>query len=62
MGGIAKICRLYGSIEVKDQDGKTTIWLWDYAKDKPVLKSEMTKEDLAESEKVKWEAIKQYMV
>ena len=54
MGGLAKLCKLYGSINVTDADGKTITWVWDYANDKPRLKSEMTKEELMASEKAKW--------
>ena len=42
MAGLAKICKMYGSIEVTDEDGKKITWLWDYANDKPRLKTEMT--------------------
>ena len=57
MTGLARICRLYGSIEVK-KDGDTVVWEWDYAREKPVLKKEMTKEQFQESEKCKWEKLK----
>jgi len=40
---------------VKSGD-KSVTWVWDYANDKPMIKSEMTKEQLAESEKAKWSA------
>lgn len=55
MGGLAKICKLYGSVEIIDNNGKKVIWLYDYANDKPRLKSEMTEEEIAASEKAKWE-------
>jgi hypothetical protein len=58
MGGLAKICRAYGGMISKDKDGKEVVWLWDYKNEKPRLESEMTKEEIAESEKVKWEKIK----
>ncbi|MFQ5561206.1 MAG: hypothetical protein ACE5FU_11570 [Nitrospinota bacterium] len=45
---------MYGSIEVKGADGKKVTWLYDYANDKPRLKSEMTKEEIAASEKAKF--------
>ncbi len=54
MAGLAKVCKLYGSMQVQGKDGKKVTWLWDYANDKPRLKSEMTKEEIAESEKAKW--------
>ena len=49
MGGLAKICKMYGRIKVNGVE-----WVYDYAKDKPVLKSEMTKEEFKKSEKSKW--------
>lgn len=57
MGGLARICKLYGSIEVSDKN-VNVVWLWDYANDKPRLKSEMTKEEIAASEKAKWMGVK----
>ncbi len=53
MRGLQKLCKLYGKINIQ---GVT--WLWDYAQDKARLKTEMTKEQWAASEKAKWEAIK----
>jgi len=61
MGGLARICKMYGSMEVSDENGKKVTWLWDYKNDKPRLKSEMTKEEIAESEKAKWQQIKAQM-
>jgi major membrane immunogen (membrane-anchored lipoprotein) len=58
MGGLAKLCKLYGSVEVSGQDGKKIVWVWDYAQDKPRLKSEMTDEEIRESEKAKWIDVK----
>lgn len=60
MGGLAKICKLYGSMTVKDEHGKEVIWLYDYANDKPRLRSEMTKEEIAASEKAKWESLRDF--
>lgn len=54
MAGLAQICKTYGTMEVVGEDGKKVIWVWDYANDKPRLKSEMTKEEIAESNKAKW--------
>lgn len=42
----------------KDAKGNSVTWLWDYAQDRPRLQSEMTKEDIAASEKAKWEGVK----
>ena len=48
---------MYGSMEVVGADGKKVTWLWDYANDKPRLKTEMTKEEIAASERAKWEQL-----
>ena len=58
MAGLAKICKTFGSLETVDANGEKLMWLWDYANEKPRLKSEMTKEEIAASEKAKWEKIK----
>lgn len=58
MGGLAKICRMYGSMEAQSADGKKVTWLWDYANEKPRLKTEMTKEEIEASEKAKWMKVK----
>jgi hypothetical protein len=56
MSGIAKICKLYGSIRF--QSGNETVtWVWDYAKDKSVLKTEMTKEEWIASEREKYRGL-----
>jgi major membrane immunogen (membrane-anchored lipoprotein) len=60
MAGLARICKLHGSIKVS-ANGKTVVWLYDYANDKPRLKSEMTKEEIAASEKAKWEQLKKHL-
>lgn len=49
---------MYGSMEVSDANGKKITWLWDYANDKPRLKTEMTKEEIMASEKAKWMGVK----
>ena len=49
MSGLARICRMYGSMEAVDANGKKVIWLWDYVNEKPRLKSEMTKEEIKAS-------------
>ena len=60
MGGLARICKMYGSIEVSD-NGKKVIWLWDYVNDKARLKTEMTKDEIMASEKAKWMSIKEQL-
>ena len=58
MGGLARICKMYGSMEVTDKNGKKVTWLWDYFNDKPRLKTEMTKDEITASEKSKWMNVK----
>lgn len=36
MAGLARLCRMYGSINVQGVK-----WVWDYAKEKPIKQSEM---------------------
>ena len=55
------MCKMYGSIEITDEHGNKFTWVWDYKKDEPRLKSEMTKEEIKESEKAKWGQIKNYL-
>jgi hypothetical protein len=45
---------MYGAMIIQ---GKR--WVWDYARDIPVLESEMTKEQLRESERIKWESVRE---
>lgn len=54
MGGLARLCKLYGSLEMTDSNGNKVVWVWDYANDKPRLKAEMSKEEISNSEKAKW--------
>ena len=58
MAGLANICKMYGSVVVTDNNGNEVTWLWDYANNKPRLKSEMTAEEIKASEMAKWMAIK----
>ncbi len=39
MSGLARICKQHGSITVIGKDGKSATWVFDYDKNKPVLKS-----------------------
>jgi len=48
------ILKMYGEMIVKGQDGKEVVWIWDYKNDKARIKSEMTKEEIKESEKTKY--------
>ncbi len=45
-----------GRITVKS-GGRSVTWVWDYANDKPMVESEMTKEGKKASERVKWERV-----
>lgn len=54
MAALSKICKLYGSINVKGTNGKEVLWVYDYVNDKPRIKSEMTKEEFAASEKARF--------
>jgi len=60
MGGLAKICRIYGGISAKDSNGKTVKWLWDYVNERPRLETEMTKEEISASEKEKWKRFDEF--
>lgn len=57
MAGLARICKMCGGMKFKDKDGNVVEWIYDYARDEPRLKEEMTKEEMAASEKAKWEGI-----
>lgn len=56
--GLARICKLYGSMEVIDAKENKVTWLWDYENDKARLKTEMTKEEITASEKAKYAILK----
>lgn len=58
MAGLARVCKMCGSMTIKDAAGNETVWVWDYKNDKARLESEMTKDELSESEKAKWMSIK----
>jgi hypothetical protein len=46
---------------VKDDKGNKVVHVWDYANDKPMLQSEMTKEMTTASEKAKYELFRRQM-
>ena len=54
MSGLARVLKLYVAMEIVDDKGKKVIWVYDYANDKPRLKSEMSREELKASERAKW--------
>ncbi len=58
MGGLSRICRAFGGLNVTAK-GETVKYVWDYVTETPRLESEMTKEEIAASEKKKWELIMQ---
>lgn len=41
MGGVARICRMYGGMKAVGSDGKTINWVWDYAAETAVTDKEM---------------------
>lgn len=53
MGVLKKILKMYGEMKVSDALGSEIIWCWDYHKDEPRVKSEMTKDEIKLSEKSK---------
>lgn len=38
-----------GILELTDEQGEKVIWLWDYATNRPRMKSEMTKQEMKAS-------------
>lgn len=48
MGGIARMCKLYGKMKIGD-----VMWVWDYARDIPVKEPDMTKEQREASKEAK---------
>ena len=54
MGGLARICKMYGSLKATDNNGKTVEWYYDYVQDKPRIRSEMTHEEWCASERIRW--------
>lgn len=55
MGGLARICKVYGGLKVIVED-KTVEWVWDYAQDKAVKREDMPvgSERHKASERAKW--------
>lgn len=56
MSGLQRLCKIYGGMKIKGEDGKTVHWVWDYANDKPRVKKEMTKQEIEASEKANQKA------
>jgi len=54
MGGLGKILKVYGQMLVRGDDGKSVLWVWDYATNSARVKSAMSREELANSERAKW--------
>lgn len=52
--GLKRILKIYGEIKTTDNKGNSVTQVWDYANDKARIKGEMTKEEIAASEKAKW--------
>jgi hypothetical protein len=57
MTGLSKVLKMYGKMNVTDKNGNKVVWVWDYAENKARLETEMTKEQLAKSEKAKYESL-----
>lgn len=57
MAGLQKILKIHGSMKVQS-GGKTVTWLWDYANNKARLETDMSKEEIAASEKAKWDEVR----
>ena len=49
MGGLARICKLYGGMKVNGVE-----YYWDFVQDKARIRSEMTQKEWMESEKIKY--------
>jgi hypothetical protein len=52
VSGLRRICKMYGAITIEGVK-----WVWDYVKDKPVKKSDMTTEEWRASERKKYELV-----
>lgn len=52
--GFQIILKIYGEMKATDSNGNSVTHVWDYANDKPRIKGEMTKDEIAASEKAKW--------
>ncbi len=63
MGGLARICKHYGRMKATGPDGKSVMWVYDYAADKPVLESEMPEgsERWKQSERTRWNSLRKQL-
>lgn len=52
MAGLRRILKMGGSMYIQG-----VLWVWDYAKDEPRKRSEMTHDEWLASERAKWEPI-----
>jgi len=52
MGGLARLCKQFGAISLNGE-----YWIFDYEKDEPRKKSELSKGEIAKIEKYKWKMI-----
>jgi hypothetical protein len=41
MAGLARVLKMYGSMKVTGNDGRSVKWVYDYARDEPVTEDEM---------------------
>lgn len=56
MAGLRKLCKMFGSLTVKDADGHEVRYVWDYARDEPVTREQMPEGGERDklSERAKW--------
>ncbi len=59
--GLQRMLKIYGEIKVTDSEGNSVTHVWDYANNKPRIKSKMTKHEISASEKAKWSITPKYM-
>lgn len=63
MGGLNKLAKMFGAIEVQDQNGNTSKMVWDHVADKAVPEAEMPEgsDRWKASERKKWMAVRDQM-
>lgn len=62
MGGLQRLCKMYGAMDFKDLNGKSVRWMWDYVLDKARLETEMTKDEIKASERAKYKIVEQELI
>lgn len=51
--GLQRVLKMHGKISVINKHGKKVIHVWDYAKNIPRIKSEMTEEEVRKSDEAR---------